>query len=174
MDNIVTLIVIIIVVLSIFSKLKARRKTQPGATPLVGGWVTKLKALLTDIQRQIEQQSKDRTTGASGWDQFLDDGETFSTPSDADAEALDDRMFEQSQTQPPPKRMPPAAPVRSQTSRSDRIQLPPGAPRQKALHAGKPSRTFMAASRADLRKAVIWSEILGPPVALRDQRSGRR
>ena len=174
MDNIVTLIVIIIAVWSIFRKLKARRKTQPGATPLVDGWIAKFKALTADIQRQIEQQSKDRTSGASGWDQLLDGGETFSTPSDADAEALDDRMVEDAQTQPRPKKRPPAAPVRSQTSRSDRIQLVPGAPRQKALHAGKPSRTFMAASRADLRKAVIWSEILGPPVALRDQRSGRR
>lgn len=174
MENIVTLIVIIIAVLSMFGKWKAKRKKQPGATPLVGGWATKLKALIADIQRQVEQQSKDRTNGASGWDQFLDDGEEFGSPSDVDEAALDDLVFEEAQTQPHPKKMPPAAPVRAQTIRSDKTQVVPGVTRRKAVHAGQPSCAPMAVSRADLRKAVIWAEILGPPVALRDQRGGRR
>jgi hypothetical protein len=75
MDNIITLIVIFIVLGSITRKLKARQKAKQGATPPDGGWLTKLKAALADIQRQIEQQSKGRTSGASGWDQFMDDGE---------------------------------------------------------------------------------------------------
>lgn len=170
MENIFTLIVIIIAVLSVFSKLKVKQKTQPG-----GAWVTKLRAFLTDIQRKIEQQSKDRTAGASGWDRLLDSGETFRSPSDADEEALDDQVLVEAKTQPPAKRMPPEAPVRiQQTSPSDTTQLVRAAQRRKALQTGKRSPTFMAAGRADLRKAVIWSEILGPPMALRDQRSGRR
>ena len=174
MENIVTLILIFIALWSIFRKFKAQRKTKQGATLPGGGWVTKLNVFLTDIQRKIEQQSKDRTTGASGWDQFLDDGEGFSSPSDADEAALDDMVFEETKTPPHTKKMPPAAPVRAQTSRSDKTQAIPGVPRRKAVHAGQPSCAPMAVSRADLRKAVIWSEILGPPVALRDQRGGRR
>jgi hypothetical protein len=77
MDNIITLIVIFIVLGSITRKLKARQKAKQGATPPDGGWLTKLKAALADIQRQIEQQSKGRTSGASGWDQFMDDGEEY-------------------------------------------------------------------------------------------------
>ena len=170
MENIVTLIVIIIAGLSIFSKLKAKQKTQPG-----GAWVTKLRVFLTDIQRKIEQQSKDHTAGASGWDRLLDIGETFKSPSDADEEALYDRVLVEAETQTATKRMTPEAPVRiQQTSPSDTTQLVPDAQRLKALHNGKPSRTFMAASRANLRKAVIWSEILGPPLALRDRHNGRR
>jgi hypothetical protein len=170
MENIFTLIVIIIAVLSVFSKLKGKQKTQPG-----GAWVTKLRTFLTDIQRKIEQQSKDHTAGASGWDQLLDSSETFKSPSDADEAAPDDQVLVEAETQPPAKRMPPEAPVRIQkTLPSDTTQLVPAAQRRKALHAGKRSHTFRAAGRADLRKAVIWSEILGPPIALRDRRSGRR
>lgn len=164
MDNIVTLIVIFIVLGSIVRKFKAQKKAKQGATPPDGGWLTKLKAALADIQRQIEQQAKGRTSGASGWDQFLDGGEPYSSQPDVD-EAL---------TQPHPKKMPPAAPVRAQTIRSDKTQVVPGIKRRKAVHAGQPSCASMAVSRADLRKAVIWAEILGPPVALRDQRGGRR
>ena len=174
MDNIVTLIVIFIVIGSIVRKFKAQQKAKQGTTPPDGGWLTKLKAALADIQRQIEQQSKDRTTGASGWDQLLDGGDPYSTQPDADEAALDDLVFEEAQTQPHPKKMPPAAPVRAQTIRSDKTQVVPGVTRRKAVHAGQPSCAPMAVSRADLRKAVIWAEILGPPVALRDQRGGRR
>lgn len=174
MDNIVTLIVIFIVLGSIIRKFKARQKAKQGATPPDGGWLTKLKAALADIQRQIEEQSKGRTSGASGWDQFMDDGEESSFPSDVDEAAMDDLVFDEAQTQPHPKKMPPAAPVRAQTIRSDKTQGMPGVRRRKGVHAGQPSYAPMAVSRADLRKAVIWAEILGPPVALRDQRGGRR
>jgi hypothetical protein len=91
-----------------------------------------------------------------------------------DEAALDDLVFEEAQTPAASEKMPPAAPVRAQTIRSDKTQGAPGVRRRKAVHAGQPSYTSMAVSRADLRKAVIWSEILGPPVALRDQRGGRR
>ena len=171
MDNIFTLIVIFIVIGSIVRKFKAQQKAKQGATPPDGGWLTKLKAGLADIQRQIEQQSKGRTSGASGWDQLLRGGEPYSSQSDADEAALDDRVFEEAQTQPHPKKMPPAAPVRAQTIRSDNV---PGVKRRKAMHARQPSCARMAVSRAELRKALIWAEILGPPVALRDQSGGRR
>ncbi len=175
MDNIFTLIVIIIAVVSVVSKIKSKQKTKQGATPPGGGgWIKKLNDFLADIQTKMEQQSKDRTTGASGWDQLLDGGEGFSSPSDADEAALDDLVFEEAETPPHTKKMPSAAPVRAQTTRSDKTQFVPGIPRRKAVHAGKPSYTSLATSRADLRKAVIWSEILGPPVALRDQFGGRR
>ena len=174
MENIVTLILIFIALWLISRKFKAQQKTKQGATSKGGNWITRLNAFLADIQRKIEQQSKDRTTGASGWDQFLDDGEEFGSPSDADEAALDDLVFEEAQTPPHPKKMPPALPVRARTTPSDNTRFDPGVQRCKALHAGKPSCASMAASRAELRKAVIWSEILGPPVALRDQRGGRR
>jgi hypothetical protein len=174
MENIVTLILIFIALGSILRKFKAQKKTKPGAPPPGGGWVTRLNVFLTDLKNQIEQQTKESTTGPSGWDQLLDGDEGFSSPSDADEAGLDDLVFEEAQTPPHTKKMPPAAPVRAQTSRSDKTRCVPGVPRRKAVHACNPSDTSMATSRADLRKAVIWAEILAPPVALRDQFGGRR
>ena len=174
MDNIVTLIVIFIVLGSIIRKFKGQQKAKQGATPSDGGWLTKLKAALADFQRQIEQQSKDRTSGASGWDQLLDDGEEYSSQADLDEAALDDLVFEEAEAPLRPEKMPPAVPVRAQATRADKTQFVPGVPRRKALHASQPPYTSMAVSRAELRKAVIWSEILGPPVALRNRRGGRR
>jgi hypothetical protein len=170
MENIVTLIVIMIAVLSLLYKLKVKRKTQPG-----GSWVRKFRVFLTDIQRKIEQPPKNQTAGASGWDRLLDNGEAFRSPPDADENALDDQVLLEAETQPVMRRIPPEAPVRiQQISPPDTTQSSLAARRPKALRTGKPSHTFMAASRADLRKAVIWSEILGPPMALRDQHNGRR
>ena len=174
MDNIITLIVIFIVLGSMIRKLKARQKAKQGATSKGANWITKLNAFLADIQRQIEQQSKGRSSGASGWDHLLDGGEPYRSQPEADEAALDDRVFEEVPTPPHPKKMPPAAPVRAQTIRSDKTRAVPGVTRRRALHAGQPSCAPMAVSRAGLRQAVIWAEILGPPVALRDQRGGRR
>lgn len=174
MENIFTLILIFIALWSISRKFKAQQKTKQGATSKGGNWIIRLNATLADIKRTIEQQSKDRTTGASEWDQFLDDGEEFGSPSDVAEAALDDLVFEEARTPPHPKKMPPAVPVRTRTTPSDKTRFDPGVQRFKALHAGKPSCASMAVSRAELRKAVIWSEILGPPVALRDQFGGRR
>lgn len=41
-------------------------------------------------------------------------------------------------------------------------------PSQSGPVAAKAATVFAGRSRADLRRAVVWSEILGPPVALRD------
>ncbi len=175
MEDVIMLVVFVIIITasSIFSKLKAKLKKEQAAAPLAGGWTAKINALINAIARQIEQQGADRNTGVSGRDQMLDSGETFNSTSDADEESADDWMVEEEDTQPRLKRRSPASPVRAHTIESDKTQFVPDGPLRQALHAGKSSRTFMAASRADLRNAVIWSEILGPPVALRDEHSGK-
>ena len=169
MDYLITPLVIAIVIWSTVSKYKAQRKKQPGAAPSAGGWVSTLKTFLADIQRQIEEQANHRTGDASGWDRFLDDSQTHSSSPDADEAVLDDRVSTDAQTPPPLKKMP----VRVQAARPDQAQVAPGTLQRRPLPAGKPSRGFTAASRADLRNALIWSEILGPPMALRDRRTGQ-
>ncbi len=175
MEDLFVLIVFVIIVTgsAILNKLKAKLKKQQVATPQAGGLIVKLNALINAIARQIEQQGADRNTGDSDRDQILDGGETFSLTSDADEQPVDDWMVEEEVPQPRLKRRSPASPVRAHTIESDRTQFVPDTPRRQAMHAGKSSCTFMAASRADLRNAVIWSEILGPPVALRDEHSGK-
>ena len=175
MDNLITLIVIVIAVWSLLSKFKAKQKRRQGATPSQGGWIFKLNAFLTDIKRQIEQQSKDRITGAgtSEWDRLLDGDEISIPPSDEDETGLDDWVLEEAES-PRPKEMPPAAPARARATQTDKIPFVPVASQRKTSQTGQPSFTTTTVSRADLRKAVIWSEILGPPVALRDQHGDGR
>lgn len=171
MDNIFTWIVIIIAILSAISEIRKKQRAKKGAKPKGRSWVKKLDAFLTDIQNRLEQQSKGSTDGASEWSRLRDGGEVGRSRSDADEEVFDELVFEEIEPPPRPKEKPSA---RVRPTRSDETQSVPGAPQPKALDAGKPSYAAMAVSRAELRKAVIWSEILGPPVALRDQLGDRR
>lgn len=176
MDNLITLIVIVIAVWSLLSKFKAKQKRRQGATPSKGGWISKLNDFLTDIKRQIEQQSKDRNTGASTseWDRLLNGGEVTLPPSDEDEKSPDDWVLEEAVKPPHPKKMPPAAPVRARAAQTDKIPIVPVSQRREISQTGQPSYATMTVSRAELRKAVIWSEILGPPVALKGQHGDRR
>ena len=175
MDNIFTVIVIIIIaVLSLIGEIRKKQKTKKGAKPAGRGWVQKLDAFLTDIQNRLEQQSKESPTDAFDWNRLRDGGVATRSRSDADEDVFDEPVFEEVEPPSRPKRMPPEASAGVQAARSDETQVVPRAPQPKTLHAGKPSYAAIAVSRADLRKAVIWSEILGPPVALRDQLSDRR
>lgn len=173
MDNLITLIVILIAVWSILSKYKAKRKKLSRAKPSLSSWMTTLKAFISDIQRQIEQQSKNRTGDVSGWDRFLDAGETYGSSADADEAAIGDRVLAEAQTVATPKKKPPSAPARAQPTKSYITQSVPAETGQKSLSVGQWSRTFITASRADLRRAVIWTEIIGPPLALRDRDNSR-
>jgi hypothetical protein len=166
MDNLFTLIAIIIVVVSVVRKIKAQQKSPSGATAPGGGWITKLNAFLADIQRKMEQQPSGRATGASGWDQLLDGG--------SQANSLEDLEFEEEEIPPSPPPMPIVTPSRAYKNRSDNQQIIPAGPRRSARCSEKQPLLRVARNRAALRKAVVWSEILGPPVALKNSRSGGR
>jgi hypothetical protein len=166
MDNLFTLIAIVIVVVSVVRKIKAKQKSSAGAAAPAGGWVTKLHAFFADIQRQIEQKSSVGPADASAWRQLME--------GDSQADSLEDLDLEEEETPPAPKKMPPVSPGRVQKIRSDQKQTIPGAPQRSALGFEKRAPLKVARNRAELRKAVIWSEIFGPPVSLKDQQSGHR
>lgn len=174
MDNLITLIVIVIAILSFFRKFKAKQKKPSISSAPGSAWLSQLKAFLNDIQKQIERQSRDRSPAGSGWDRLLDSAGTDSSSSDTDETVLEDQLLADAKRQAPPRKVAPAATDRVPPTRLDRTRLPAATALKMDLPAGKPSNTIMAAGRADLRKAVIWSEILGPPIALRNQSSGQR
>jgi hypothetical protein len=167
MENIVTLIVILIVLWSVISKRRAKKKARRGdAAPPGGSWIARLNTLLTDIQKRLQQQPKTSAGGTFDWRRLLD-GEALRSQSDADEAAPDEPVFEEMAPSAAPESTPPADPAVARVTRADRTQPVPDTPRREAYQRGKPSFASTAASRSDLRKAVIWSEILGPPVALR-------
>lgn len=168
MDNLITLIFIIIAVLSVLGKIQPKKKPAV-KSPKTGGWMTRLNDYLTDLQNKIEQQAKTNPSDASGWDELMDDGAEDKVEYDADEYSLEDLVLEEDQPHPEVMKDVQEVPAPS--------QLPPGSGSLPLLHAEKAtvSVSILAAkSRQDLREAVIWSEILGPPVALRDQTGNRR
>lgn len=176
MDNIITFIFIIIAVLSVLSKIQS--KTKAGAKSAnTGGWMTRLNAYLTDLQNKIEQQASGTSANSSGWDELTDNAETADAPYDADEYSLEDLVLEKEQPQPrlAVKKEPPApSPVSAPARPSDRAIATPEPSPQPALQACKKMGSILARNRQDLRKAIIWSEILGPPVALKDQTGRQR
>jgi hypothetical protein len=176
MENILAVIVIIIIAaLSLIGEIRKKQRAKKGARPAGRGWVQRLDAFLTDIQNRLEQRSKESATGAFDWNRLRGGGDGTRSRSDAQEAVTGELVFEETEPPPPlPKKQPLAVSARTQTVRSDETPSVPDAPQPMALHTGKPSYAATAVSRADLRKAVIWSEILGPPVALRNQLNDRR
>lgn len=175
MDTIITLIVIAIMVVSVISQIKAKQKAKPGAKPSnTGGWVAKLNTFIADIQKKIDEQSKESSPGLAEWRQLMDGGNAGISQTDVPDDSLGDLVFEEDDVPVLPEKKPPVRPVRAQAKPSDKKPVIPDAPQRPALRARKTTLSTMAGNRADLRRAVIWSEILGPPVALKDQPGNRR
>jgi hypothetical protein len=176
MDNLITLIFIIIAVLSLLGKIQSKKKAGAQSSS-TGGWMAKLNTYLTDLQNKIEQQAKTSTTNASGWDELMDETDEDDDLEDSDEYSLEDLVLEDEQ--PPPrlaaKKEPPApSPVSAPARMSDRSIATPEPSPQPALHACKTMGSILTRNRQDLRKAIIWSEILGPPVALKDTSEHQR
>ncbi len=175
MENIITLIVIIIMIVSTISKIKAKNKTKKGGKPPgSGGWMEKLNAFLANIEQNAQQQSKKSTTGISEWKKLMQGVKAVSLQTDPHEDSLDDLILEEDELPAHATEKPIVQPVKDQVRRSHKKKIPPDAPLEPALRTQKSRRSMMAINRANLRRAIIWSEILGPPVALRDQSSGRR
>jgi hypothetical protein len=162
MDNIITLIFIIIAVVSAISKVKAKQKTKSGARPAAGNELgSKLKAFFAEIQQRIEAQTPGGPSGASRWDALRQ----AQDPSEKSYEiSLEDLKLEEAR--------PPKAQAKKPPARPARVSPQPAAA-QPAGPASAPCEPELVAAKSAqcpefLRRAIVWSEILGPPVALRD------
>ncbi len=159
MENIITLIIIVITVISVINQIKT--KTQPKVKK--AGLITRLNNYLTDLQRQLEQQTRSRSTNEFEWDQLIEEEELVHPREDS----LEDLVLLEEKEPPPPP-----TPARRKTDRPHQRQLHVKArpkikdqPRRRSMRSGF-SKT--ARHRARLRQAIVWSEILGKPVGLRD------
>ena len=177
MDNLITLIFIIIAVLSLLGKIQPKKKTKTESSS-TGGWVERLNTYLTDLQNKMEQQANSDNSNASGWDELMDEADEDDDLYDPDEYSLEDLVLEEETPQPrlSVKKEPAApSPVSAPARPSDQATATPPAPSpQPTLRASHTMGAILAKNRQDLRKAIIWSEILGPPVALKDQTGQRR
>ena len=163
-DNLIALIIVLIVIASQLRKL-AKSGRNPGQKKR-SGLKEQLGEMWTRLQRDLEA-AKTEAAPPSGWEQF--------TPQPS--EQLEDLDFEEVPTEPPHPQ--PAASEKALMSDAAeptslpnatagaaapgiKTPLPPG---------GVPSTAAWtsAFNSADLERAVIWSEIIGPPLALRNR-----
>lgn len=187
-DFLPILFFIIVGILTAVGKSKARKKKKQGSPPKKGGdLITRLNAFLTDVQKRMEAQSKaGPSTGQGGWEQVLGKIRPGATrPVPHEEESLDDLVLKEPVIPPAPSE---PKPIRRHTMLLVEPEIKPGRPKAAAPRpaarvrkappapmpqpaapamAGPPPSTI-SRTRAGLRQAVIWSEIIGPPVALRD------
>ncbi len=165
MDTIITLIIVIITIVSAFTRLKAKQKAAKGAKPVKSGELaTKLKAFFTEIQERFEAQTQKGTSGAPHWGRLMQGDDANGSSADHYDMSLEDLVLEDEELPAEPEKKPPARSTRFETQPSKKMPAgrPPG------LGVPEPVPVKTAWDRAFMRRAVIWSEILGPPVALRD------
>jgi hypothetical protein len=175
MENFIPLIVILIFIISIVSRIKGAQKPKSGAGPAPSGDLgTKLRAFFSEIQQKLEEQAPSGPSGRSRWERLSTADQTRLPPLPDDEMSLDDLELAYEEAQPTP------APVKKKPLRPAMPLTPPPEelPRSDSGRPGpctpKPLYAKEAPCPEFLRRAVVWSEILGPPVALRDFFQNRR
>jgi len=173
MENLITLIFIIIAVLSVLGKIQPKKKTRADSEASKG-WLANLNTFLTDLQDKVEQQTNTNASNSSRWDELMDDEEAEDAY-DEDEYSLKNLSLEQDKPQTISAKKEMSSPlVRDQARPMDREGAIPKEAMSPELSATKKTGSTPANNRDDLRKAIIWSEILGPPVALRDPSGNQR
>ena len=166
MDDIITLIIVIITVVSAITSIRSKQKPKSGAKQAPGGELgTKLKAFFAEVQRGFEEQTSKSPSGASRWERLQNAGQSKAPPARSYELSPDDLELEEEK--------PPAAPARrmQQHRPAGTRPKPEAAPPVHPAHgpcAPEPLAVKGAPCPEFLQRAVVWSEILGPPVALRD------
>jgi hypothetical protein len=137
------------------------------------GLAVRIHAWLTDLKKRIDTQSKNAHKGKLEWERLIDRSQPASTHSASYDDALEDIDFDAAIKTPSP--LPKAKPFEKltqphmPTKPSEKPQMMAvETPRKQAEAGRKPCQTVLPTDRFGLQQAVIWSEILGPPIALRD------
>jgi hypothetical protein len=166
MDDFFTLIIIVITIISAIGQIvKAKQKSTSSAKPSTRSELgAKLKVFFKEIQQKLEEQSpKGSSGGDSPWDALEDAGQSEEPAMRSYELSLEDLELEEEKESAPPEKKPPAQPARVKPGPAERPVDSASGPCAPEPLVGKaaPCPEF-------LRRAVVWSEILRPPLALRD------
>lgn len=168
------LLFIIVGVLSVIGKVKKGKKKKQSAKVLGReGLAARIHTWLADLQKRIETQSQKAPKGTLDWEQLIDRSQSESTHPVPYDDALEDIDFDAAKETPSP--LPKTTPITTPPQPRTPVQpsekptmMAVETPRMTIKANRQPIPTVLPKDRAGLRQAVIWSEILGPPIALRD------
>lgn len=164
METLITIGVIIYIIFSIRKALSFGKK--PGEKPAPGGWQEKLQEMARQIKEEMEKANQQasghvptppplpKAPNGLDWGN-LEENETQSLEEIIDEDARDYEVQVVAQV-PPLKREIPAPVIK----KSEPVIAVPGMVREKT--------GYSQSRKNDLRRAIIWSEILAKPLSLRD------
>ena len=170
MEDLITILLFIgitvfTIIRKVSSKQKPGKKGKPTAPPKQGTLTFKINEFIAKVQERIEAETGQEPSSSAQWRELMDDGMV----SLQEPETLEDLVIEEV-VEPPtqPKRSTTRIPSTPRRKKSP-VELPPVpiSASQAALQANQ----LLPRTPSDLRKAVVWAEIIGPPVALRDNQS---
>jgi hypothetical protein len=168
------LLFVIFGILSAVGKIKKNKKKKIGAKARGRqGLAARIHAWLTDLQQRIEAQSKNAPKGTFDWEQLIGRSDLKGPDNPPLDDAHDDIDLDPVEETPSP--LPEAAPAAASPAprmptrlleKPDTMAVEP--PRMAIKPGRKPVPSVLPTSRSGLRQAIVWSEILGPPIGLRD------
>jgi hypothetical protein len=168
------LLFVVFGILSVLGKVrKDKKKRKRAKVQGRQGLAVRIHAWLTDLQKRIEAQSKKAPKGTFDWEQLIDGSRLKRTDTAPHDDARADIDLDPVEETPSPLSKP--APVGASphshmpTKPLDKPDMTAvDIPRMTIKAERKPISSVLPTSRSDLRQAVVWSEIIGPPIALRD------
>ena len=155
-ENLIWIIIIVVYVVFVFLKraLAASKAGEKGVTQRRPEWREKIDKFLSQMKQEIEVTKQEGSNQETGWEEILpqEDDE----PEPVRKEISSQRTAQVLEKTPLPK----VKPARAEAVAGS---MEPGVSGEAILQRD------LAYGVQDLRKAVIWSEILAPPLALRDE-----
>ena len=152
-ENLIWVILFLVYMVFIFLKKTrtASKSEERGGGRSRPGLQGKLDKFLSRIKAEIEAANPKGSNEETGWEEYL--------PQEEDVETVRDAS--------PPERIEPVIEKKPVL----KVKSAPAGPvseRKKPVVDGKKILPGLEYGIQDLRKAVVWSEILAPPLALRD------
>lgn len=170
-DNLITIGIIIYIIYSVKKTFSNAKKDSEGKAEKAPGWAGKLGDVINQIKMEIEKANQ-QTTVASGsepennssmWDGLR---EPPQKESQVETKTINQTLFYEPEKSPEKPLMEediPEIPEESHRNHPRAKDKPMDLPGM----GNKQSRCFHI-NKSELKKAIVWSEILSKPVSLRD------
>ena len=167
-ESLIWIIIFLVYVASVILK-KVRSASKPGekrAAKKRPAWKAKLDKFLSQVKQEIKAAKQEDLKKETGWERFL-------PPEDDEPElAMEDVTL--ADLEPVRQEIPPERVVRvPEKTLSPKIKPAPVKVVAESIEPAVSEKEIrpkgLAFGVQDLRRAIIWSEILGPPLALRDE-----
>ena len=146
LEYLIGIIIFLVYVVSLVLKRASAGSNAGGKGIIGGGWKAKLDGFLSKALQELKAVKQESLKKKTGWEEIL-------PPEDEETKSIRQRIS------PAPKTKPAPAKAISES-------MKPTVSKKENL----PKESVYGTQY--LRKAVIWSEILAPPVALRDKYQG--